>query len=82
MGFYKYCDDPECTYDDPNEGRTRLDAPTLRETLLGRYRCHKCNARQELEPYAKEQAMEEWFDKMEALEARVEELEARLDIGG
>lgn len=28
MGFYKYCDDENCTYNDVNEGRTRLDAPT------------------------------------------------------
>ena len=69
MGFYKYCDRSECEYDTPDEGRTRLDAPTTREILTNNYRCWKCNELQILDDDDdRSRAMEDLLDRIEALE--------------
>lgn len=66
VGFYRHCKHG-CVYDDPNEGRVRLDAPTLREKLTDDYRCWKCGERQPLDEDDRRDAMNRLLDIVEGL---------------
>jgi hypothetical protein len=71
MSFYKHCDNANCMYPNKAEGRTRLDAPTLRERLTNNYRCWNCDLVQELDETDRAMALEQLLDRVEALEAKV-----------
>lgn len=73
MGFWKRCDNLRCksSYDDD---RTKLDAPTPREVLTRTYTCPICETVQYISDVDRDNALGELFDKVEALEERLDML--------